>query len=171
MLNGLNDQSILDVRQIISGKDGQLFVTTRTTGQNIFLAECDTFQAQLSPVNQDYQPVGSALIYSVNTGYSIALTLSEVVVRDDVMLGELIDDIKQGYFPGYNFVGVLRRRDGQSERIVYNWCVPDGTVDIQNLSPGELVKRAWSFRCNASPDMIKRFTGISGLASDLYGGA
>jgi len=171
MLNGLNDQSILDVRQIISGKDGQLFVTTRTSGQNIFLAECDTFQAQLSPVNQDYQPVGSALIFAVNTGYSITLTLTEVVIRDDVLLGELINDIKQGYFPGYNFVGKLRRRDGQEERIVYNWCTPDGAIDLQNLSPGELVKRAWSFRVNASPDMLSKFTGIQGLASDLYANA
>ena len=169
-INGLNDQSILDIRQIISGKDGQLFVTTRTSGQNIFLAECNTFQAQLSPVNVDYQPVGSALIFAVNTGYSIALTLSETVVRDDLLLGDLIDDIRQGYFPGYNFVGKLRRRDGQEERVVYNWCVPDGTIDLQNLSPGELVTRDWSFRCNASPDMLSRFEGIQGLASDIYGG-
>jgi hypothetical protein len=84
-------------------------------------------------------------------------------------MGELIDDIRDGYFPGFDFVGKLRRRDGQAERIVYSWCVPDGTVDLQNLAPGELVKRSWSFRCNASPDMIERFTGIRGLESDLYG--
>jgi hypothetical protein len=82
-INGLNDQSILDVRQVISGKDGQLFVTTRQ-GMNFFMAECDTFQAQLSPANTGYQPVGSALIFAVNTGYSMTLTLSEVVVRDDL---------------------------------------------------------------------------------------
>jgi len=169
MLNGLNDQSVLDTRQVISGKDGQLFVSDRTTGQNIFLAECNTFQAQLSPANTDYQPVGSALIYSVNTGYSITLTLTEVVVRDDVLLGPLIDDLHQGYFPGYNFVGKLRRRDGQEQRVVYNWCVPDSSIDIQNLSPGELVTRAWSFRCNATPQMLSQFSGISGLQSDLYG--
>ena len=171
MLNGLNDQSILDVRQIISGKDGQLFITTRTSGQNIFLAECNTFQAQLSPANTDYQPVGSALIYSVNTGYSITLTLSETVIRDDVMLEELIKDIQQGYFPGFDFVGKLRRRDGQEERLVYRFCVPDGSVDLQNISPGELVTREWSFRVNASPEMLSKFSGIQGLASDLYGGA
>ena len=167
-INGLNDQSILDVRQIISGKDGQLFVTTRTSGQNIFLAECNTFQAQLSPANTDYQPVGSALIFSVNTGYSITLTLSETVIRDDVLLGELIGDIQQGYFPGFDFVGKLRRRDGQEERIVYRFCIPDGSVDLQNLSPGELVTRDWSFRVNASPEMLAKFEGIQGLASDIY---
>ena len=75
-MDGLNDQSLLDVRKLISGKDGRLFVTTKA-GINIFLAEVDTFQAQISPANTDYQPVGSSLIYSVNTGYSVTLTLTE----------------------------------------------------------------------------------------------
>jgi hypothetical protein len=166
-INGLNDNSILDVRQLITGKDGQLFVTSRA-GTNIFLAEVDQFQSQLSPANTDYQPVGSALIYSVNTGYSMTLTLTEAVIRDDVMLDELIKDIQNGYFPGYDFQGKLRRRDGQAERIVYRWCVPDGTVDLQNLTPGEIIKRAWSFRCNASPEMIEQFKDIQGLQSDIY---
>ena len=166
-MNGLNDQSTLDVRQLITGKDGQLFVTSRA-GVNIFLAEVDDFTAQLSPANTDYQPVGSALIYAVNTGYSITLSMTEAVIRDDVMVAELIRDIQRGYFPGYDFQGKMRRRDGQAERIVYRWCVPDGTVDLQNLKPGEIVKRAWSFRCNASPDMLEMFRGINGLPSDLY---
>ena len=156
MSNGLNDQSILDVRKLISGKDGQLFVTSKK-GANIFLAECDTFQAQLSPTNTDYQPVGSTLIYAVTTGYSISLSLTEAVVRDDVMLTELIADIQQGYLPHYDFQGKLRRRDGQAQRIVYRWCVPDGTIDLQNLTPGEIVKRAWSFRVNATPEMLEHF--------------
>ena len=156
MGNGLNDQSILDTRKVVTGKDGQLFVTNKA-GANIFLAEVDTFQAQLTPNNTDYQPVGSSLVFSVNTGYSLGLTLTEVVVRDDVMLGELIQDIQNGYFPGYDFQGKIRRRDGQEERIVYRWCVPDGTIDLQNLTPGEIIKRAWSFRCNATPEMLSSF--------------
>ena len=166
--NGLNDQSTLDVRQLITGKDGQLFVTTRS-GVNLFLAEVDTFQSQISPTNTDYQPVGSALVYAVNTGYSITLTFTEAVIRDDVMMEELINDIQQGYFPAFDFVGKLRRRDGQSQRIVYRWCIPDGTIDLQNLTPGEIVKRSWSLRCNASPEMLELFRGVSGLASDIYG--
>ena len=165
--NGLNDSSILDVRQLITGKDGQLFITSRS-GVNQFLAEVDAFSAQLSPSNTDYQPVGSALIYAVNTGYSITLTLTEAVIRDDVMLEELINDIQHGYFPGFDFQGKLRRRDGQAQRIVYRWCVPDGTVDLQNLTPGEIIKRNWSFRVNASPEMLEQFRGIAGLPSDIY---
>lgn len=155
-MDGLSDQSLLDVRKLISGKDGQLFVTTKA-GTNLFLAEVDTFQAQLSPVNTDYQPVGSALIYSVNTGYSVTLTLTEAVVRDDIMIKEFIEDVQKGYFPTFDFQGKLRRRDAQTERIVYRNCVPDGTIDLQNLNPGEIIKRAWSFRVNATPEMLDYF--------------
>lgn len=155
-MDGLNDQSLLDVRKLISGKDGRLFVSTKR-GTNIFLAEVDTFQTQLNPANSDYQPVGSALIYAVNTGYSVTLTLTEAVVRDDVMLDELISDLQNGYFPSFDFQGKMRRRDGQAERIVYRNCVPDSNVDLQNLTPGEIIKRAWSFRVNATPEMLESF--------------
>ncbi len=156
-MNGLNDQSILDVRKLISGKDGRLFVTTNA-GENIFLAEVDEFTTQVSPANTDYQPVGSSLIYSVNTGYSLSISFSEAVVRDDVMMSELISDLQTGYFPTWDFQGVMRRRDGQSQRVVYRNCVPDGEIDFQSLTPGEIVKRKWSFRCNASPEMLETFT-------------
>ena len=156
-MDGLNDQSLLDVRKLITGKDGRLFVTTKK-GTNLFLAEVDTFQAQLSPANTDYQPVGSALVYAVNTGYSVTLTLTEAVVRDDVMLTELIADLQNGYFPSFDFQGKMRRRDGQAERVVYRNCVPDGTIDLQNLNPGEIIKRAWSFRVNAPPEILENFT-------------
>lgn len=155
-MDGLNDTSLLDVRKLISGKDGQLFVTTKA-GTNLFLAEVDTFQTQLSPTNVDYQPVGSALIYAVNTGYSVTITLIEAVVRDDVMIKEFIEDVQKGYFPTFDFQGKLRRRDRQTERMVYRNCVPDGTIDLQNLNPGEIVKRAWSFRVNATPEMLEYF--------------
>ncbi len=155
-MDGLNDQSILDVRKLITGKDGQLFVSTKA-GTNIFLAEVDSFQAQLSPSNTDYQPVGSSLVYAVNTGYSVTLTLTEAVVRDDIMLTELIDDLRNGFFPSFDFQGKMRRRDGQAERIVYRNCIPDGTIDLQNLTPGEIIKRSWSFRVNASPEMLQKF--------------
>lgn len=158
-MDGLNDQSLLDVRKLITGKDGQLFVTTKA-GTNIFLAEVDTFQTQLSPNNVDYQPVGSALVYAVNTGYTITLTLVEAVVRDDVMLDELIRDIQKGYFPPFDFQGKLRRRDGQTERVVYRNCVPDGSIDLQNLTPGDIIKRNWSFRVNSSPEMLEKFNDV-----------
>ena len=86
-MDGLNDQSLLDVRKLITGKDGRLFVTTKA-GTNLFLAEVDTFQTQISPANTDYQPVGSALVYAVNTGYSVTLTLTEATSRPSTSRGK-----------------------------------------------------------------------------------
>ncbi len=153
----LNGQSILDTTKLMTGKDGQLFVI-QNDGTQIFLAEVDTFQAQLSVNNTDYQPVGSALSYAVSTGYSVTLTLTEAVVRDDVMLKKLFDDIKQGYFPTFDFQGKLRRRDGQYARQIFKNCIPDGSIDIMNLSPGDIIKRSWSFRVNSIPEQIEWFT-------------
>ena len=82
----------------------------------VFLAEVDTFTAQLSQNNVDYQPVGSALVYGVPSCYSITLTLTEAIVRDDVLIEKLLDGIKLRYFPTFDFQGKLRRRDGQSSR-------------------------------------------------------
>ena len=60
----INEQSILDTTKLITGKDGQLFIT-QADGTQLFLAEVDEFNAQLSVDNTDYQPVGSALKYAV----------------------------------------------------------------------------------------------------------
>ena len=152
----LNQQSILDTTKLITGKDGQLFVTQKD-GTQLFLAEVDTFTAQLSQNNVDYQPVGSALVYAVPTGYTVTLTLTEAVVRDDVMIERFLDDIKQGYVPTFDFQGKLRRRDGQSSRHIYKNCLPDGTIDLMNLTPGDIIKRNWSFRVNAIPEYLEGF--------------
>ena len=145
-------QSQLDVRRLLTGKDGQLFVTT-SDGTQIFLAEVDTFQAQMNVNNTDYQPVGSSLVYGVSTGYSVTLTLTEAVVRDDALLETLFDDIKQGQFPSFDFQGKYTRRDGTESRQVFRNCIPDGSIDLMNLTPGEIIKRSWSFRVNATPEL------------------
>ena len=152
----LNNQSVQDYRQLITGKDGQLFLTLSDNSQ-LFLAWVDTFQAQLSMNNTDYQPVGSALSYAVPVGYSVTLTLTEAVVRDDVMLKKLFDDLAQSYFPTFDFQGKLRRRDGQASRQVFRNCIPDGSIDLMNLQPGDIIKRSWSFRVNAVPELLECF--------------
>lgn len=153
----MTGQSNLDVRKLVTGKDGRLFVTG-ADGVPIFLAEVDEFTAQLSPTNTDYQPVGSYLTYAVPLSYTITLTISEAVIRDDVMLTRLIDEIRAGQTPYYDFQGSLVRKiDNQSQRQVFRNCIPDGTIDLINLTPGDIVRRAWSFRCNAAPELIEYF--------------
>lgn len=151
----LNDQSILDVRKLITGKDGQLFVYTKS-GRQIFLAECDEYEIKINVKNTDYQPVGSNLEYAVNTGFSATLTFTEAVVRDE-MIDELLSDIAQGYMPYWDFQGKLRRRDGQYSRLTLRNCLPDGDIDLMNIKPGEIIKRQWSFRINATPEKLASF--------------
>ena len=38
-------------------------------------------------------------------------------------------------------------------RYIFRQCVPDGTIDIANVRPGENISRAWSFRVNDLPDL------------------
>ena len=151
-----NEQSILDTRRLLSGKDGRLFVTT-SSGTQIFLAEVDDFTASLNINNTDYQPVGSALSFAVPTGYTISLTLVEAVVRDHVMLKELIDDLRNGKFPFWDFQGAITRSEDEEERQIFRNCIPDGQIDLMNLKPGEIIKRNWNFRVNGMPEYLSLF--------------
>lgn len=152
---GLNDQSQIDVRKVLTGKDGQLYVTIN--GVQYFLSESNEFSSQLSVNNTDYQPTGSALVYAVNTGYTITLTLTETVIRDDTMLLALMEGMKNGRLPWFDFQTKLRGYDGTYQRLVFANCTPDGTVDLVNIKPGEIISRPWSFRCNATPELLEYF--------------
>ena len=151
-----NNQATLDVRNLITGKDGQVFITT-SSGNQIFLAELDDFTAQLNVSNIDVQPVGSALTFAVPSGYTVAVNFTEMVVRDDVMLKEIFDDLQKGYFPSWDIQGKLSRRDGQVSRQVFRNCMLDGSLDLMSIKPGEVVKRAVSLRCNAIPELMELF--------------
>ena len=108
-------------------------------------------------------------MFGVPTGYSVSLTVNEVAIRDDVLLAPLIYAMNNGFSPEYSFQGKLRRRTGEEERIVYRNCLSDGSVDLQHLTPGDIIRRAWTFRCNSSPDLLTHFNRVQSLASDIYG--
>ena len=161
-MDGLNDQSLLDVRKLITGKDGRLFVTTKA-GTNLFLAEVDTFQTQISPANTDYQPVGSALVYAVNTGYSVTLTLTEAVVRDNVMISELITDLQNGYFPSFDFQG--KCAGGTDSRSVWSTATAYRTAPstCRTLTPARSLRErgvSASTRPRKCSNSLRRPTGL-----------
>lgn len=147
----------LDLRKVLSGKDGRIYVTVN--GTTYFLAEAASFTAALNPTNADVQPMGSALIGAVPTGYTVTITLNEYVVRDDVIIEPIINALKNGGNPVFDFQGVLDRTmiDGQESRQTFRNCVPDGTVNLMSMTPGEVVQRETSFRGNAIPEIIKAF--------------
>ena len=145
-------RQILDTRQLMSGKDGFLYINIE--GEDLFMAAVDTFQVQGSISNSDYQPVGSILSYAVPTGVSFTLTFSEAVISDKYVAKPIIDAIRNGKVPTFDFAGLCERPDGQTQRMTFKNCVPDGSIDLMNLTPGDILKRSFSFRINSVPQYL-----------------
>ncbi len=38
-------------------------------------------------------------------------------------------------------------------RYIFRSCVPDGSIDIANVTSGDIINRAWSFRVNEPPEL------------------
>lgn len=144
----------LDPRHILTGKDGELY-----DGDGRFLAAVNTFQAQVQINNAQYTPAGSAQEISVFTGYRVTLTFTETVVQDAVLLQKLVDALRNGEPAQANFQGVLRGHNSTTGRYILRNCVPDGTIDLFNVQPGEILNRAWSWAVNSPPDLQELLGG------------
>lgn len=143
----------LDTRELMTGKDGRLFV--EFNGTNTFLAEINTYAVNMNVNTTEKQPVGSILVHRIPTGVTFDLTFTEMVVRDDLIMEPLLAAIQNGQIPSYNFQGVAEKPDGQEQRIAFNNAVPNGTFGIQNLTPGEVIEREQSFALNQIPKFIQ----------------
>lgn len=97
------DSGEFDPRNILHGVDGELY-----DEDGNFLAEVNTWQAQMNFNNSDYQPAGEYIVWGITTGYSFTLTFTETVVRDSLMV-KILNGFKKGErLPDLNFTGVLR---------------------------------------------------------------
>lgn len=145
----------LDPRKVMTGHDGKLYIVIE--GTSIFMANVDTFQAQLNFSNIDFNPIGDRWTYPIQGNVSGNLTITEAVVSDEFTLGPVLDAIAAGKKIFYQFRGVLDRQyDAKQEDITYKECVPDGTWDIQNLTPGDVIKRSLGFRMGVVPTRLKQ---------------
>ena len=144
----LNTAPTVDVRKVMSGKDGALF-----DEDGNMLVEVESFQSQVAITNTTYQPLGSAQERSAMTSYRVTLTFTEVIVTDSRFFKLILKGLRTGKMPVLNFRGMARSPyDRSEEQIVYRSCVPDGTIDIQNMQPGELCKRTWNWIVNDPPE-------------------
>lgn len=146
------NNNTLNTTELMTGKDGRLFV--EFNGRNVFLAEINTYSVNMNVNTTEKQPVGSILVHSIPTGVTFALTYTEMVVRDDLIMEPLLEAIHQGKIPVYNFQGVAVKPDGQEQRIAFNNAVPNGTFGLQTLTPGEVIEREHSFALNSIPAFI-----------------
>jgi hypothetical protein len=79
--------------------------------------------------------------------------MSQVVVEDDAFIQELVEAMESQTMPVWDFQGVLKGRNGTEERMVYRECIPSGQVDLQNITVGDVIKRAWNFAVNRPPKL------------------
>lgn len=140
----LNTAAVEDSRYVRSGKDGGLF-----NGKGKLLASMESFQSQMNVNNSKYQPLGSNQEFESNIGYGVTLNFTEIVVEDNEFINDLLNFQNTGIIPDWTFQGVIKSMNGGSEeRLVYPRCIPSGNIDLQNVSAGDILKRAWSLYVN-----------------------
>ena len=100
----LSNSGVFDPRAILRGYDGLLY-----DGDGNWLAEINTWQAQVNITNSDYQAAGQKITWALMQSYTVTLTFTETVIRDAVLLKKLIDGLKADS-PDviFNFSGVLK---------------------------------------------------------------
>lgn len=149
------NEATLDPRKVMTGHDGKLYITVG--GKSYFMANVDTFQTQINFTNTDFQPVGDLMSYAIPTGINCTLTYTEAVISDELVMAPIIEALMNNEVPVFEFRGALDRNyDSQSQELTYGNCVPDGAFDLQNLTPGEVIKRAMSYRVNSIPKYLKK---------------
>ena len=149
----INNRAPIDARKVLTGKDGALY-----NDEGVMLATVETFQTQVNVTNAKYQPLGDAQEHEVFQSYGVTLTFTEVVIADERFIQELFEAMKTGVMPAWNFQGVVKGRNGSKQRMIYRQCVPSGTIDLQNLSVGDTIKRNWSLFVNDPPELQSLLT-------------
>lgn len=146
----------LNTTELMTGKDGALYIGFDDNEPSTFLAEINTFSVSMNVNTVEKQPVGSILVHRIPTGVTFDLTFTEMVVRDDLILKPLLDKVAEGKIPVYHFRGQTERpSDGEMQKISFNNCVPNGTFGIMNLTPGEVIEREQSFAINSIPQFLE----------------
>ncbi len=142
----------LNTQELMKGTDGCLFV--EFNGTNVPLLEVENFAVSMSFTAADKQYVGNPVIQSIPTGVAFQLTFTESVVRDEPITNVILDHLKRGKFPVFNFQGKLEKPDGQEQRYGFNNAVPNGNFGLMNVTPGEIVSREQNYTLNEVPEII-----------------
>lgn len=148
-----NNRGSIDTRKALTGKDGALF-----NDAGVMLATVESYQTQVNVSNTKFQPLGDAQEHEVFQSYSVTLTFTELVIEDEGFISDLIEGLRTGIMPEWSFQGVVQGRNGSEQRMVYRGVVPSGTIDLQNVSVGDLIKRAWSMFVNDPPELQSLLT-------------
>lgn len=139
----INTQAIADSRKVLTGSDGCMY-----DGKGKLLATVETFQSKANFSNLEYRALGSPMKMEIGDAVSTTLSITMTVIESD----DFIDGIEQfqttGKMPEWNFQGAVRGKNGSTERKIYNYCVPSGDIDLQNVTVGSIIKRTLNFHVN-----------------------
>jgi len=103
-LQELLNSGTFDPRSILRGYNGELY-----DGDGNFLAEVNTWQAQVNYTNTDYQAAGNKIAWAVPQSYTVTLTFTETVIRDARLLQKVVAGLRNNRPDAMlNFMGVLR---------------------------------------------------------------
>ena len=143
-----NNRGPQDSRFALTGKDGVIY-----DGAGKLLATMENYQVQVNVTNASYQPLGDAQEHGILQSYKVTITMSQVIVEDDDLIADVFEMMQSGQAPDWTFQGVVYGRNGSTQRMNYRGCVPDGSIDLQNVSVGDIIKRAWNMTVNDPPEL------------------
>lgn len=149
----LNRRAASDSRYARTGKDGGLY-----NSHGVLLATMESFQSQAAFNNAKYSVLGDGQEHETLNTFGVTLTASQLVVEDDEFIEDIFRFMQSQVMPEWNFQGVLQGSNGSEERVVYRQVIPSGNIDLQNISMGDVIKRAWSFFVNGVPTLQSRLT-------------
>lgn len=139
----LNTQAIADSRKVVTGSDGGMY-----DGKGKLLATVESYQSQLNFANVEYRPLGTPIKTEVPDAVNATLTMTQIMVKDDEFIEGILAFQQTGKMPEWNFQGVVKGKNGSTQRMIYSYCVPTGQIDVQNISVGSIIKRTFNFAVN-----------------------
>lgn len=149
----INTRASTDARHARAGKDAGWF-----NDDGVLLASIESFQTKAAFNNTKYSPLGQNQEMEVGNTYGISINFSEIVVEDGYMFNQIMSSLQDGESPVFTFDGVIQGRNGSQERVTYRECIFTGDNDIQNVTSGETIKRAFSLWCNGKPEYRSSLT-------------
>ena|SRR5215472_12878281 len=138
----------VDTARVTAGFRGKMF---RSDGSR--WGQCSQWALSGTVTSTDEQPLGSAWPVAVAQSFAATLTVSELVIDDEIPRAVLegIQDITNPHLPIFRFVG--ERNIGEStSTLVIDACTPDGTFPIADAIPGQTMTRDLTFRVGTPPD-------------------
>lgn len=140
-----------DARVCFSGKDTCIFDEDGT-----LLSTVESFQAQVSFTNAQYQALGSPIRQEFITGYDVTIAATYCIIEDDRFIKDIVDFFTAGrHAPMWSVQSVIYGYNKSQSRFIFRDCVPTGQIDLHNFTVGDIVRRTLNFHVNQPPELQK----------------